>query len=99
MEWLVEANLREHQEQLRLDDGTVSRYQDVGAEVLICAGTKSPGPGAMHQRLLGVKVDRYPCRTDGFGPFPGSQPETTRRTMSIQRALGSETCRPFRRRH
>ncbi len=61
MESLLEANLREHQEQLRLDDGTVSRYRDVGAEVLICAGTKSPSfvtsvPPALHSAIPSSEI-------------------------------------------
>ncbi len=61
IESLLEANLREHQEQLRLDDGTVRRYQDVGADVLLCAGTKSPGfvtsvPSALHAAIPNSEI-------------------------------------------
>jgi pimeloyl-ACP methyl ester carboxylesterase len=61
MESLLEANLREHQEQLRLDDGTVNRYRDVGAEVLICAGTRSPSfvtsvPPALHAAIPSSEI-------------------------------------------
>jgi pimeloyl-ACP methyl ester carboxylesterase len=42
MEPLLEANLAEHEQVTRLDDGTVDRYASITAKVLLLGGRKSP---------------------------------------------------------
>ena len=42
MEPLLEASANEHEQEARLDDGTVERYQTIQARVLLLGGTKSP---------------------------------------------------------
>jgi pimeloyl-ACP methyl ester carboxylesterase len=39
---LLEANLAEHEQVARLDDGTVDRYSSISARVLLLGGQKSP---------------------------------------------------------
>ncbi len=42
MEPLLEANLAEHEQVARLDEGTVERYSSITARVLLLGGRKSP---------------------------------------------------------
>jgi hypothetical protein len=42
MEPLLEANLLEHEELGRLDDGRIDRYSSINARVLLLGGGKSP---------------------------------------------------------
>jgi len=42
MEPLLETNVAEHEEEARLDDGTVERYRAVRGRVLLLGGSKSP---------------------------------------------------------
>ncbi len=42
MEPLLEANLAEHEQVARLDDGTADRYRQIAAPVLLLGGSKTP---------------------------------------------------------
>ena len=42
IEPLLEANLAEHEQVARMDDGTVHRYASIGARVLLLGGRRSP---------------------------------------------------------
>jgi pimeloyl-ACP methyl ester carboxylesterase len=42
MERLLEANVAEHEQEARLDDGTVDRYRSIRGRVLLLGGSKSP---------------------------------------------------------
>jgi pimeloyl-ACP methyl ester carboxylesterase len=59
MEPLLEANLAEHEQVRRLDDGTVDRYTSITARVLLLGGQKSPT--FITSDLLNALADTIPA--------------------------------------
>lgn len=75
MEPLLEANLAEHEQVARVDDGTAERYRQITARVLLLGGSKSPR--SMTAGLFDALQDVIPdCTTeviDGLDHFAPDQ--------------------------